>query len=591
MKACRLIFFFVALLTTFSATAQDAHHSQYFNLPAYYNPAAAGQDVEHIRLTGMYRKQWPGLSTPFVTQSIVFDKQVSKVGFGAVLNNNTAGDAGIKRMQLGAMISYRFQFHDHQLASGISIGFIQKSFDPSKMTFDDQYHDDIGYDPANPTSEQFAFTKVIRPDFSAGFLWSHGDIQKTRWVPYAGASLMHINQPDEILIEQANTTPMKTVLGGGFRFSVNEKVEIDPSVQFSKQQFANELLFGTKAVYKFDKRTNVQAGIYIRNKDAAIAYAGYQWNSLMIGVSYDANISHSVSGPGAFELSLTYIPKAKIKKEKKVTEKPATEKKPAATKKPAAPSANKKSETTPSPKDSSEKAVSVKPEKPVDNKSQPKVKEPAKPATEKAKPAETKTPPAKATEKPRTEKSSTPVVTKPDINVITDSDKDGIADKEDDCPYMKGNAAMRGCPDTDNDGVTDLSDRCPLEKGSAANNGCPQKNTVPKQAEQFIKFDVNSAKLSGFDVIDILEPVSDSLYYDKSLKLVITGHTDAEGDEAYNMELSKARAEAVKAYFIKHGIPPEKIEVVGYGETKPHTENDSEDGKRRNRRAEVYLTR
>ncbi|MEP7263832.1 MAG: PorP/SprF family type IX secretion system membrane protein, partial [Bacteroidota bacterium] len=327
MRASRFIYILIVLICTNSVFAQDAHHSQYFNLPAYYNPAAAGNDVEHIRLTGMYRKQWPALSTPFVTQSILFDKQVSKVGFGALINNNTAGDGGIRRMQLGGMISYRLQLGDHQLASGVSIGFIQKSFDPSKMTFDDQYQDDAGYDPANATAEQFAFTKVVRPDFSAGLLYSYGDIQKKRWVPYLGASLLHINQPDEVLIEENNTNYIKTVLQAGTRFSINDKVEIDPSVMMAMQQFSNEMMFGTKAVYSFDTRTKAECGIYIRNKESVIAYAGYQWNSLKVGISYDANISGAVAGPGAFEISLTYIPKAKIKKDKKPVENTETPKK------------------------------------------------------------------------------------------------------------------------------------------------------------------------------------------------------------------------------------------------------------------------
>jgi type IX secretion system PorP/SprF family membrane protein len=630
MRNLRAIVLVIIAMTFASAAfSQDAHHTQYFNLPAYYNPAAAGHNVEHIRLTGLYRKQWPSLATPFLTQSILFDKQVSRVGFGALINNNTAGSAGIKRMQLGGMISYRLKFKQHQIATGVSVGFIQKSFDPSAMTFDDQYMDDAGYDAANPTAEQFAFTKVIRPDFSAGFLWTHGDLFNTRWVPYAGASLMHINKPSEVLIEESNVNPMKTVLQAGTKFSVNEKIEIDPSVLMSMQQFSTELMFGSRAAYKFDTRTKAEGGIYIRNNESAMLYAGYQWNSMMVGISYDITTSGAVSGPGAFEISLTYIPKAKAKKDKKAAaadstalnkevakkepEKPSAEEKkealadstsiskeaaiaPAEVKSDVIPSEEKKENPIVTPEvgkeevaSSSENKDGAKPEisKEKTDTASPEIKQ-----TQKELPKATSVTAPTTNIKPISSLPLTPKVTSVSIaDIDTDTDGDGIDDLPDECPFLKGNAANNGCPDSDNDGINDLVDRCPMEKGTIERNGCPGETTIAKNAEGFIRFDVNSAEIKGFDIIDILEPVADSLYFDKNLKLVITGHTDDEGDEEYNMYLSEDRAEAVKQYFVDHGVPSEKIETLGYGERMPHADNSTEDGKKRNRRAEIYIVR
>ena len=63
------------------------------------------------------------------------------------------------------------------------------------------------------------------------------------------------------------------------------------------------------------------------------------------------------------------------------------------------------------------------------------------------------------------------------MNGCPDTDGDGIADKNDNCPKIKGSKAMNGCPDSDNDGVIDSKDKCPKEKGPKANNGCPWKDT------------------------------------------------------------------------------------------------------------------
>ncbi len=60
-----------------------------------------------------------------------------------------------------------------------------------------------------------------------------------------------------------------------------------------------------------------------------------------------------------------------------------------------------------------------------------------------------------------------------ELNGCPDSDGDGIADKDDACPNEAGLAALAGCPDADGDGVADKDDACPSEAGPAENKGCP----------------------------------------------------------------------------------------------------------------------
>ncbi len=60
-----------------------------------------------------------------------------------------------------------------------------------------------------------------------------------------------------------------------------------------------------------------------------------------------------------------------------------------------------------------------------------------------------------------------------EMNGCPDTDGDGIADKDDACPNEAGSAALNGCPDADGDGVADKDDACPAEAGPAANKGCP----------------------------------------------------------------------------------------------------------------------
>ncbi len=71
--------------------------------------------------------------------------------------------------------------------------------------------------------------------------------------------------------------------------------------------------------------------------------------------------------------------------------------------------------------------------------------------------------------------------------------------------------------------------------------------------------------------------------------VVVEGHTDDRGTEAYNLDLSRRRARAVADWLAAHGFPRDRIEVVGRGETAPIVPNDSEEHRARNRRVEIRV--
>ncbi|MEM9033886.1 MAG: OmpA family protein [Actinomycetota bacterium] len=71
--------------------------------------------------------------------------------------------------------------------------------------------------------------------------------------------------------------------------------------------------------------------------------------------------------------------------------------------------------------------------------------------------------------------------------------------------------------------------------------------------------------------------------------LRVEGHTDSLGDEAANLELSQARAEAVVAALVERGVDPDRLEAVGFGETQPIADNTTIEGRQQNRRIEFSL--
>lgn len=168
------------------------------------------------------------------------------------------------------------------------------------------------------------------------------------------------------------------------------------------------------------------------------------------------------------------------------------------------------------------------------------------------------------------------------LEEILDSDHDGVPDNMDKCPNTPQGVKVdkNGCPiDTDGDGVPDYMDKCPnTPKGAIVDeDGCWTIHNI--------NFDFNKANIKpGF--YPILNNVFKVMKENKDLKIVINGHTDNIGPEAYNMKLSKRRALAAKAYLVKKGISKDRITTKGYGFSRPIASNKTEEGRAKNRRVE-----
>ena len=101
-------------------------------------------------------------------------------------------------------------------------------------------------------------------------------------------------------------------------------------------------------------------------------------------------------------------------------------------------------------------------------------------------------------------------------------------------------------------------------------------------------FDFNKAEVRP-EGRTVLDGVVKTLKDNPDTKVVIEGHTDSVGGDAYNKKLSERRAEAVKRYLVRQGIDAGRIRTVGYGKTKPVADNGTEEGRAKNRRAEVVV--
>ncbi|MCU0831472.1 MAG: OmpA family protein [Rhizobiaceae bacterium] len=117
---------------------------------------------------------------------------------------------------------------------------------------------------------------------------------------------------------------------------------------------------------------------------------------------------------------------------------------------------------------------------------------------------------------------------------------------------------------------------------------CAASKQEPKGFDMMLTFDLDSAELRP-EARANLEVVAAALKDDRirTAKFRVEGHTDAMGTEAYNMDLSEARALAVTQFLVERDIDPARIIAIGHGKLKPRVDDPYDPA---NRRVELTLT-
>ena len=103
-----------------------------------------------------------------------------------------------------------------------------------------------------------------------------------------------------------------------------------------------------------------------------------------------------------------------------------------------------------------------------------------------------------------------------------------------------------------------------------------------------IKFEFDRAELKDSSIFE-LEKLYEFLSLHRNVNILLQGHTDAEGREAYNQKLSEERAKAVYKFLVDKGINNTRLSFKGFGESRPLKENNSKEGRSSNRRVEFVI--
>lgn len=111
-------------------------------------------------------------------------------------------------------------------------------------------------------------------------------------------------------------------------------------------------------------------------------------------------------------------------------------------------------------------------------------------------------------------------------------------------------------------------------------------------SEERVRFQVDRAELADDAKAALDELAALLAERDEEVYLEIQGHTDATGGVSHNLRLGAERAEAVRRYLnSEHGLPLHRMSTISYGETAPVADNNSREGRSKNRRVVVVVLR
>lgn len=287
--AVALVMAAFAMLSPCGASAQtDPQMTQYWAMPALYNPAATGT-TDFLRIRGGARLQWVGIDNAPKSFLVVADSplKIGKKRIGLGLNMMSESLGLFSNLMLNIQGSYKFKLFKGELSIGLQGGYFNQKFKGSEVVVPggDDYHDPS--DEGIPTQDLngSAF------DFSAGIFYSKPKF----WFGMAG---LHLLQPTVSMnlegSESTDTQTFETQMGrmiyfiGGGNFAIkNTLFELQPSM-LVKSDFK---MFSAEATVRARYNKFLSFGLAYRWKEAVSVMVGAEIKNFFLGYSYDYPLS------------------------------------------------------------------------------------------------------------------------------------------------------------------------------------------------------------------------------------------------------------------------------------------------------------
>jgi type IX secretion system PorP/SprF family membrane protein len=312
----RIIIVIISVCVANLCLAQDPHFSQYYASPSTVNPATTGFFHGDLRLTSLYRQQWPEFGEPFVSGTVSFELKPGKyklettkdrMAIGGMLLFDRTPDAILKSQYVYFSLGYHKALDEeghHRLGAGFMAGYNQRYLDGSQLTFSDEFQSG-GFQRG--TGSEFIPSKSVNGfDLHSGIMYSYEDELKTI---YSGASVYHLAAPKNYFLESnaiLETIPKRWTLNTGINLRT-PNLQYAASLLLMRQARINEVLVGGAVGVPLALEKGIfYIGSWYRFGEAIIPTINLQWQKINLGFSYDVVVSQkTMTRPRTVELSFT----------------------------------------------------------------------------------------------------------------------------------------------------------------------------------------------------------------------------------------------------------------------------------------------
>ncbi len=328
LNLLKILFFYIFIFTFVNSSyGQDLHFSQFYNSPLTANPANTGFIPDaNYRLGLNYRKQYATVPVPYTTSSAFGDFQVARnkfynsyFGVGFVFLNDKAGSASLTSNKIyGTLAYHQILGESSTISLGVQAGYVNKSIDVSKLTFDNQWNGKF-FDVQGPIGESFSSTSTKYLDLNVGLNYALYPTDDS--YINAGFSVQHINSPKETFFDGVTTVGSNydlhlarrytAFLNGSFKLS--DQVILNPQAYFTTMAKVSQLNLGANIQYNLSGEggtTQLIAGAYYRLKDAIVPMIGLKNKSITYTFTYDATATSKLvpfnSMRGGSEISIIH---------------------------------------------------------------------------------------------------------------------------------------------------------------------------------------------------------------------------------------------------------------------------------------------
>jgi type IX secretion system PorP/SprF family membrane protein len=216
----------LSFLLSYGVQAQDIHFSQFYETTILRNPALCGVFSGDYKVAANYRSQWNSISKPYVTGQISFEARIPVSDYsedffsvGLLGLYDKAGSIDMKTTAIYPAINFSKKLNrtrNTYLTAGFTAGYVQRSYDPSKMTVNNQYINGH-FDPNAPTNEVGANPKINHFDLGAGINYSSSTGENNDCTYFFGVAGYHFTTPNNSFYNNALINlAMKWNVNAGF---------------------------------------------------------------------------------------------------------------------------------------------------------------------------------------------------------------------------------------------------------------------------------------------------------------------------------------------------------------------------------------